>query len=219
MDDYDYNYLYTSRRFKREVRNAVNDQLFWSDMINNHFRRNNLNKKVDDRILEKLPSAVKSNLDNQLPGLIALQMNKQLPNWLENNRRMQNILDTQLTKVEKRINEITDRRVKEVLSKNEDIIGNNLRDIHNQKFIAQMNEMKQESRAQMNSLESSVKSNVNTTIVSLRSKTDEVLKLRKDIKGMQRDIQSTKTYQIVNTFIGLGVGMIGGGTLYHYLSK
>lgn len=79
--------------FKGYVRDAVNTQMFW----NNFWEHNRIESRVDNHLLSKVPGMVRenvtSNLDSKLAGLIATELAKQLPTYLNQNVQMRQILE------------------------------------------------------------------------------------------------------------------------------
>ncbi len=93
-------------KFKTSVRAAVNDEMFWRDLI----QRCNVSSLVKDELARQLPPLVKSEsqtivtnlaeskfnnfISINLPGHIANELNRQVPVYLNNNGQMQQILNT-----------------------------------------------------------------------------------------------------------------------------
>ena len=103
INDHLYTFCETDK-FKKYVRQAVNDQLFFSTFIN----QLNMNQLIKEELTRQIPGLIKTEaqlasksvtdkrLDNfiekQLGSYIANELNKQIPGYLNNNSQMQQIL-------------------------------------------------------------------------------------------------------------------------------
>lgn len=114
--------------FKTYVRQAINDEFFWRDLLGQLKLSETIETKISNK-LHKLPSLVKTELEktlpdmmqrkfmeyvmNQLPGQITKEMNSQLPTYLNNNYQMQTILE----KHKESLSNCLEIKVKEILNR------------------------------------------------------------------------------------------------------
>lgn len=102
--------------FKQHVRNIVQNELSWRDIAKNL----GLDRRVQNQ--------VDNYLERKLDGSIALGLNRLLPDYLENNKRMDELFKLYLPKVEQKIINVTDRKFKEIIENKENIIEQTYRD-------------------------------------------------------------------------------------------
>ena len=79
--------------FKSYVRRAINDEMFWRDVLQ-HVQ---VESKVNSHLSDKVPGMVKSKVKDMVPGLVATELTNRLPpllkSYLDDSVSMKNILD------------------------------------------------------------------------------------------------------------------------------
>jgi hypothetical protein len=114
-----------SNKFKKYVKQAVNDEIFWRDLLNNI----NINNNIDNRLNSMLPCNIRNQLEfilpkmmetkyleyivNKFPNQIAKEIDIQIPIYLNNNHQMQQILNAHKNYLKQELEEI----VKEILDR------------------------------------------------------------------------------------------------------
>jgi len=106
--------------FKRYVREVINNELFWRDLIQKIQSDSQLESKIKSIMLEfvdkqssinkqKIVESVRKNIDGfaqtQLPNIVSGELGRQLPAYLNNDYRMKDILFTHSESLNKKLQE------------------------------------------------------------------------------------------------------------------
>lgn len=94
--------------FKSYVKKAINDELFWRDFLNKYDLNEKIDIRLNEKLNDKLPSRVKSQVEKIVPDLIekeilkyinnqfltqiTREINLQIPAYLNNHQKMNEIL-------------------------------------------------------------------------------------------------------------------------------
>ena len=196
--------------FKRYVRQAINDEMFWHDLFNNM----NINNNIDNRLAVIIPEKVKYQLEsilpnmmetrylnyitNRFPGQVAKEINNQFPIYLDNNYQMQQILDIH----KKSLRQQLESNVREILDricldpKYQEVVNSHLATInHNAK--QKIDEIESNAEIQSNTIKQEfnremvyMKNHMNQNLSSLTMQLSEMASLKKeliDIKEKQKN--------------------------------
>ncbi|XWV26962.1 hypothetical protein QJ857_gp0087 [Tupanvirus soda lake] len=209
--------------FKNYVRQAINDEMFWRDLFTNM----NLNNNIDNRLVTKIPDHVKRELErilpemmrtryldyivNQFPGQVSKEINNQIPNYLNNNYQMQQILDTHKSslkqQLESTVRDILDRisndpKYQEVVEAHLQTIDNNgtqkIKEISNNAY-AQLKSIRSDFNQELDRM----KNEVDTNMSELSSQLSELQNIKRDLN----DLKEKQKNDINNTY------WMYGGTL------
>ena len=192
--------------FKTYVKQAINDELFWRDI----FSRWNLSDSIENKLNNKLPLHVKSEVERILPGIfetkflqfmtyqfpahVSKEINSQMPLYLNNNHTMQQILDTHKASLksllEKSVTEIMDRIVTD--PKYNEVVNAHLSSI-DAKGIETLKEIMDNAANQLatnnatfNSKLAEMKSKMDTEMSNLRSELSNLSELKNKMEKMEK---------------------------------
>ena len=101
--------------FKQYVRNAVNDEFFWREVFNN-YRVGNL---VESKLSDAIPNRVNGYLNNVLSGLVAKEIINQLPNIVNSNYQMKQLLAEHSQNLHKSLEEAARKILKQIVNEDQ----------------------------------------------------------------------------------------------------
>lgn len=211
--------------FKKYVRDAIDDRMFWNNIITNM----NLNSTIESKISSTVPKDVKNEVDRILPGLVETEFMKyshnklpkevvkevstQMVLYLNNNYQMQQILETHksnLNKIlESSVREIMDRIMKD--PKYQEVCDNHLR-IINQNADNTINEMQKRFDNEMNLMIKRF-NNQFDTISNLQKKVTDLEKSTKNIEKEQRS-----NLKIITTAFSV-IGILGISSFLAFVAR
>lgn len=224
----------TTDKFKKYVRQAVNDQMFWRDML----QQISINSLVQTELNNKLPTQVQNEAqkivtnmvmtklndytNNQLPSHVAKELNAQVTSYLNNNVAMQNILAYHSTNLTNELMRIATETLNKLVAEPQYQMTTN----------AHLNVMQEKCNRQLAAIETScnnqlaanslafnkqlveLKEKNEREMASLKASLDKVDKLNKKISYLESYNSSTRW--MIGGLTALCVG-IGSGL--YYLNK
>lgn len=217
--------------FRKYVRSAINDELFWRDIV----AKMNLSTTIDDRLSSKLPSETRTQIEKMLPDMLKVrfieyitekfpaqvtrEIKAQLPEYLNNSYQMQEILN----KHKIALTEQLDATVRKIMEKivndpaHQEVCNAHLAAI-DYKGELKINEISQKAESQMRDNKSrfdqelsQMKVSVSQEMFELKNSLSEVKLLNQRIETMNRkhEKEITNLKWLAGCAIGLAATFLG----------
>lgn len=220
--------------FKTYVRNAVNDQMFWRDIlqqlqidnqvktalananisgqVQGHLDRANITQRVREQVDDKLKA--------QISGLVVTELLKALPNMLRDNAQMQQILGQHSAELTVQLGEVARQHLEQIV--NEDQYHQvhqaffNAVDQRANDAIAQFNQKGNQAIAQMKADCQANLQQFNQQMGQVGTCLGDVSNLKKDVADLRRQNEKLETEGTV-TFWGWMITSVALGSTLAYL--
>lgn len=185
--------------FKSYVRQAINDELFWRDVI----ARLNLTDAIDAKLTSKLPGQVKSELERILPDMlqtrlnqymlqhfsaqVAKEINTQMPGYLGNNHQMQQILEAHKTT----LNQQLEAAAREILNR---VVNEEQYHVTTNAHLAAIDQKGVQALAENNEKATQQRTNIKTAfdgeLSAMKTRLDQTMTALTTSLGEMRSLQS-----------------------------
>jgi len=223
--------------FKKYVREAINSELFWREML----QRYQLDSHIESKVKSTVPDLVKNQTSDlkssiqksvnekldtyskSLSGNIALELNNQVPAYLNNNYRMGQILDSHTQQLNNTLYESAKQTLDKLTNeeKYQVVTASHLNNMSIRYNTAIDNQLQQNTMKFDNQF-LSYTNNINTAIQTVNNKTEQSLTqfnnfnstaktLTDKINQLEKELVSMKfANTIKDCFLGLcGTGLLG----------
>ncbi len=201
-------YYCQSNSFKRYVRQAINDEIFWRDLLNNI----NINNNIDNRLTSKLPDQVRHQLEcmlpnmmearylnyiiNRFPNQVSKEISNQLPVYLNNNYQMQQILDAHKISLKEKL-ELTVREILDKISndpKYQEVVNSHLSAIdHNAE--QKLDEITSNANTQLTNIQTFFDNQMKVMKKRVDENLSEFINLKKEVEQLKLE-QKNDTKQL-----------------------
>lgn len=189
--------------FKTYVRNLVQNENFWN---NSQWR--NLIRDECREICKRNNKEAKEEFKNELPGLVSLEMGRQLPGYLNNNAAMNDILNEHKAKLIVSISSYVDSTLKSLTS------DDGYHQVHKLFFDAFKEKGDNEISAFKDKGDKEIaelRENYKAIEIELREKYDKVDQLNLKMQKIENSFFWVGTIGIGLGAIGIGLGILNKG--------
>lgn len=204
--------FYTDTRFKTYVRQAIEEQSYWNNLVS----KINISHQIDEKLKYDLPDKVNSEMERKLPNMldnkmnyyyltilptqVANQLDTQITKYVNNNFQFQNILE----KHKSDLNQQLEIGAKKILTEVVDDPNYHKITTEHLNAIDKKGEQKitQISKTAENKFTSidekfndnikNMKHDVENTLSSLKQSLNSVARLEKEVQTLKNDVASLK---------------------------
>lgn len=179
--------------FKGYVRQAINDEFFWRQLLDSH----RVNTQISSYLANNIPSEVRKHLDYVLPGLISKEILTQLPVVVSNNFQMQKILEEHQSDLEQALEEAARLILNRVVN---DPQYHEVNQAYFEAFKARGQKQIHEFNQQAQDLIEELKTNCQRELQELKAGLDNLTQYQERTANLERQIT-----RIQYTLYGVGV--------------